>query len=417
MSADVFLIDAKMFYSDCNMSIHDIEAASNTISESSESLSEYFRGLNEIKYLYDYLQIHRQSRTSVLTWTEGRWFFIYWDRKRKFRIAYRDFTHYVISSHAIIEYLTSQLLQLNVKPENHEDVFNDIMGDIGQYRREKRLKQIGALESGELEDNLNRIRGLRNDLAHNMSAQFDIGRRGHPVDIIERIWRTISALCEEVYQHDLQEITEYLEECYREPPNLDIEELPTAKLVDEYQYEVEEGHNVDRFEVEFERRGFDPNLAPDYNTIEHIENLDHMWMGGGVGATGFGLVEILDVSVPDNAMRGEYKDFSMKFRLVDEPGIFVIADDGWNPQLEDLEYYTVLIIDDKVRDVYPATSSGRAEKQRLDTGTIEETNFSVSLDEEGTFNVDFGVYVYSEEDSIEWIQESGPSREISVHGP
>ena len=297
------------------MAIQDIEAASNTIDESCGSLAEYFQGLNEIKYLHDFSQVHRRSKDSVLTWTEGRWFFLYWERKRKFRIAYRDFTHYVISSHAVIEYLTSKLLQLEIKPGDNDDAFNEIINDIGQYRREQRLKQVGVLDSGELEDNLNRIRGLRNDLAHNMRAQFDIDRRDHPADIIERIWTTISALCEKVYDHDLEEITVYLEECFREPPLLDMEDLPTAKLVGEYQHEKEEGHRLEEYEEEFERRGFDPELAPDYNSIEHIEDLDHMWMGGGIGSTGIGLIEILDTSVPEKAMKAEYKEFSYVFTL------------------------------------------------------------------------------------------------------
>lgn len=399
------------------MAIQDIEAARETLDEASGSLEAYFRGLNEIKYLYDFLQVHRQTKTSVLTWTEGRWFFLYWDRKRKFRIAYQNFTHYVISSHAIIEYLTSQLLQLKVNPSEHQVLFDDIVGDLGQYRREQRLKQIGLLDSGDLENNLNTIRGLRNDLAHNMRAQFDIERRGHPADMIERIWSTISTLCEEVYRNELEEIAVYLEECYREPPILDIEDLPTAKLVDEYQYEKEEGHRLERYEEEFERRDFDPDTAPEYNTIEHIEDLDHMWMGGGDGLGGFGLVEILDHSIPDAAKKGERREFSLTFQLVEEPKLFVMPDDGWYPQLNDLEYYTLLMIGDEVRDVSPATSSGKAEKRELETGVEEDVEFLAALRKEGTFEVKFGLYVHSEDDSIEWIQDPAVSEEIIVHGP
>jgi len=165
------------------------------------------------------------------------------------------------------------------------------------------------------------------------------------------------------------------------------------------------------------KRGLDPDLAPEYNSIEHIEELDHMWMGGGIGSEGFGLVNIHDITVPDNAKMGESKDFSMKFEIVDEPQIFTIPNDGWNPKLEDLVYYTVLIVDGKVCDVSPNTPSGRAEPGGLDTNTIEEVNFTTTLRQEGTFEVEFGVYIISEIDSIEWIHESGSPFEITVYGP
>lgn len=399
------------------MPIQDIKAAKNTLNEESETLEDYFQGLNEVKYLYDFLLLYRQSKKAVLTWTEGRWFFSYIERQNKFRTAYRDFTHFTIYSHTIIEYLSSQIIQLNIDPDKNEDVLEEIVSDLGQYSREVRLKQLGVLESGDLENNLNRIRGLRNDFAHNMRAQFEIDRRGHPADKIEKVWETISDLCELAYDTNIEEITTYLERCYVESPSSSIKDLPTAKLVDNYQYNKEENQNLDRFEEEFERRGFNPERAPDYDTIEHVESLDHLWIGGGSGTAGFSLVQVLEYNIPNFVIKDEKADFSITFQFRENPKIFEIPYEEETPSLDDLEYYAILLIDDELYDVFPATVSGRAEWREVETEVNEEANFSTRIHKEGTYSVKFGIYVKSEENPIEWIQDPAASGEIYVQGP
>jgi len=126
------------------MSSKEVVAARKAIEEKSSSLEEYFRGIDEVRYIYDFSLLHRRSKQSVLTWTEGRWFFKYHNRKSKFRNAYRDFTHYIIFSHATIEYLSAKLIQESIGAKENKEVFEKIIDDLGQYEREKRLKQMGG---------------------------------------------------------------------------------------------------------------------------------------------------------------------------------------------------------------------------------------------------------------------------------
>ena len=398
------------------MPTQEIEAARKCLDEETENLEEYFEGFEEIRYIYDFLQLHRSAKKSILTWTEGRWFFSYTERKKRFREAYRDFSHFVMFSHAVIEYLTSKVIEKEISPNGDEELLEEIVGDLTQFRRERKLKNQDYIESGEVEDYLNRIRGLRNDFAHNMRAQFNIEKRGHPADQVENIWTVISYLSKLVYDDDLENVTSYLEDCFMEPPKLSTENLPTAKLVDEYQHAKEENQPLEKYESEFQRRGFNPEKAPAYNSFEHVENLDRFWFGYGDGSEGWGIIRISDISMPNSIARDDWLDVSFSIDVVNNPDFFK-APGSWMPELEDLEYYAVLLLDDEVRDVYPSATSGKSLLGSLKKDSKEDVNFSVKLGKAGKYDVECGIYVKSEKDSIEWIQTVAPDDDLNVYGP
>ena len=387
--------------------------------EKSDNLEEYFAGLDELLYLLDYGVLHTQTKRAILSWTEARMFYLYQERLQKFRDAYRNFSHFIITSNAVIEYLSVRLLTRHFSPTRDEFKFRGMIEDLSQHQRQTLMRETDII-SGKWIDRLNRIRGQRNDFAHDMNIQLNLAEQENPACQVSRSWNTVSYLCSQLYGHQLDDIVDYLHRCFIAPHG-DFEQYTTAQLVDTYQFRKNEGDSVEDLEEIFERRGFNPEHSPDFGTIERVEYWNHLWVSGGLDNNeddqGMGLIELIDYSIPDGAVVNEATEYGLTFKLNHHPKIMTIGREEQKPALKDVMYYAILFVDKEVVDIQPSNKSGAANPRHATIGGEEAVSFEHKFLNDGIMKIDIGIHFQSEKDEFEWITNPATSDTTKVVGP
>ncbi|MFB6188172.1 MAG: hypothetical protein ABEI86_15090 [Halobacteriaceae archaeon] len=84
-----------------------------------------------------------------------------------------DLFLFVIEAHGAIEELTTRAICQHIINDSYsDDAFEYVYSDMSEYHREKLLSKCGILED-TLPNDLDRFRGLRNQIAHNRGRNLN----------------------------------------------------------------------------------------------------------------------------------------------------------------------------------------------------------------------------------------------------
>lgn len=387
---------------------HDrIQAANQFLDESSPTLSRYFTGLEELEFLLDYDELYRDTRTAVQTWDTADNFSA--TEIKKGRNARRLFSQCVIVSSTVVEYLSSVLLFQQFKPRDNPETLSKLIEDENQHSREQLLSDIGILQ-GALKDRVNRIRGTRNDFAHNVRRPLDLQRWDHPLNYLSAVWEVISFLTEEVYGKPLDTIAEQVRQGFTNGRSTEIDDWTTAQIVDRYvmitqdlfrskqrgewnQDEISEHQENLLFEAGaleqvLEDRGFDPNEALEMGRPQRFQLEKNVTQCQGIG----GPLHVVDTSIPEETIQFQPTEFQATFAIGDRVKERV----GWFDS-DTIKWYSILFVDDLVVAVYPTDVDGIVSPKTATINDELEVSFEYTFNDWSDHTVSIGTQVETDD--------------------
>lgn len=408
------------------MSQENIRAARSVLQGDTKDLYEYSTGIQELQNLVDYGELHNEAVTAVRTWRDG-WAFFSPDRDTEHEQARRAFTHYIISANLLVEYLSVHLLARAFNPAAHEDALPGPLKNMAQHDREDLLVQFEVINDNMC-DLLSDLRHKRNAVGHQPEESRNLAVQERPIEQLTKAHEGVSILIEELYGGAIEEIGEVVQRCFNPPTNPNITEWTTGQLVLYYcraEYglvrkysplDLDEGDDrLDRFhddietrleeldmlEDELRRRGYNPDTALDSKVLpsEPSKDITKEQPGGG------SLVDIENTKIPHEGFVDNIIEFAITVSLTPDPTSPYI-----DVSAEEVEWYGLLMIDERVRDTSPTDENGEREPVNTpieDDITIE---FDYCFQRSGTYEVLLAVHIETEEQVI-----TAQTEEQSVH--
>lgn len=394
------------------MGQEDIRAARAVLQKDTKDLYEYSRGIGELQNLVDYAELHDEAVTAVRTWSDG-WAFFAPDREAEHEQARRAFTYYIISANLLVEYLSVHLLARAFRPAAHEDALPGPLKNMAQHEREDLLVQFEVI-TDDTRNLLSDLRQKRNDVGHYLEESRDLAVQERPIEQLTKANEGVSILIKELYGSAIKEIVGIVRRCFDSSSIPDITEWTTGQVVLYYrrvEYDLarkygpldlnEDDHRLKRFhddietrleelnmlENELRRRGYNPDTALDAEVLpsEPTKNVTKEQPGGGL------LAHIKDTEIPDEGSVNSTLEFAITVSLDPDPASQYIDVDA-----EEIEWYGLLIIDERVGDTSPTDENGEREPVITPIEDDIHIEFDHRFQQSGTYEVVFAVHVETE---------------------
>jgi len=374
------------------MGHEDVKAANAFINEETSNLTKYFDGLEAIQYLQSYERIFEECRENTLTWVDARQAFQVNQRQDLYWKTHQSFSHFVLLSHAIVEYLSTELLLQKFNPNSGRDELKAALGGLSQYNRQQMMLQMDVI-SGNLNSDMDDVRGLRNDFAHEFESHFDINYSSHPVVVLKKVKLVTEKLVGKLYDASYGDITQKLHRFFSPKFSGTFSSTSAAELISDYQFEMRESSLLynQGLARELYDRDIDPNEAPD---VEQFEVLPTVGESGltSAGTQGMSIVQLHSSPyIPDHTrieenvpirFDFEFSSSSMMYNMLLTPNQF--------------EWYSYLMVDDRVVDVYPSTSKGIPDSRIDSLDEIIQIEYNYKFRKVGDYSITIGMQMFNE---------------------
>lgn len=392
------------------MELKQIDAATHLLNEDATTLSQYFDGLDELEFLLNYDELYQDTRIAVQTWDTANNFSA--TAIEKGRDARRLITQCVIVSSTIIEYLSSiSLFQRFVLEETRhapaefiQDGIAEFIEEENQYARENLLDKSGVT-TGRIEDKMNRIRGTRNKVAHNLQEPLSLKNHDHPFHYLSDVREVISFLVENVYGKPLDEAVKTVHDSFVNGRSTNIADWTTAQVVDRYVMithdlvrRQERGEwdwddesipeskqdllaEAEALEEVLVERGFNPEEALNLGRPQRFDLEKNVTQVQGER----GPLHIVEAFIPEETVQFQSTEFNATFAFSDTVNEQVNWFDADN-----VEWYAILFVDDSVVAVDPADEMGVVSPTSASIEEQLEVSFEHTFDDWDDHTVSIG---------------------------
>lgn len=386
-----------MFYYDQHSSalgeyyivIMPVQHAISVLNEDADDTEEFISGFSDLEYLYNYDEMYSDTLRLARTWKHGKPIHqyrqdtklsqLYWD-------VHRTFTQFTISTHTAIEFLTTNLLASSMEPDEKELAIESVE-QLNQHRREQILTKEDII-SGKISERLSQFRGKRNTFAHEWGTQFELGEHTEPIEHVQEGRELVEILVEQVYNNSLSEIISFIEGCYGEPESENIRDWTTFQVMRRYIQEyswfyqidgnipgTKDERNIKNLEIVLQDRGFKPERVRERGlyTQRGVSRKGHVPASQRV-------VTRYEEEIPQTVTQNQEEIFEIEFDVRDK--IQLPADD----RIQQLELYSILLMDDLVVDKAP-----EKESRTVETGETVRMSMSHQFETFGEVEAKIGV--------------------------
>lgn len=388
----------------------EIDAARTAIRDDTTNLDVYFEGLSNISYLRSYERLYDEARRDILTWNDARMAFLFDERQRLYWSSHRSYSHFILLTHSVIEYLSSRLLVEYVDPSNGYSEFLSAIEGLTQRERQEMMFELGMI-SGKMNNLMNNVRGRRNDFAHEVKPHFELNYRHHPLLILNEAKEVVIQLVELLYHEPYSNIIEILNDVFSETFPEDYSEVPTGELISIYQFEMENGGIYDqKLPRELHNRGIDPEEAPEFEQFENINYLDDLGFAPA-DSNEHSLVQLkAEPYLQDNVFVHETIKIEYKFEFSSGSLVYRMH----SPKDDQFQWYTFYMVNDRVREIYPTDSDGCPKPREDGTDKTIKVDFNYCPNENGEKEIKIGLLLVH--DDFEYYVNVFRTT-VQVHGP
>jgi hypothetical protein len=371
----------------------EVKAVRAFLLDNTDDLSKYFDGLAYIRYLYSYEKLYERARRDILTWTNAREYFLFNDRRELFWESHRSFSHFILLSHAVVEYLSTRILLEHFDPKQDREEMLSVFEGIGQFNRQDMMHELGII-SGNLNNEMNKVRGVRNDFAHEVSPHFELGYDEHPLLILNNVRNVTRELSHILYGEKYGQIIELFNKLYSDTFPDDYSATSTAELIEIYQFETEDGGGLYDQELarELYQRNVDPEAAPSFEEFVSIDYLDDVGTGWA-DSHEMGVAQLRAAPyVPDSVYIEEVVTIEAHIEFLNDSLFHKLP--GELPS--EFEWYCYLMIDNRVVAIEPTDSDGCPKTRTDKTGIRIPISFDYTFREDGEHEITIGLQILND---------------------
>ncbi|WP_266080605.1 hypothetical protein [Haladaptatus caseinilyticus] len=374
------------------MSHDEVEAAKAMIRDDATDLARYFEGFDHIRYLFSYEQLYEAARRDILTWHDARESFLFNKREELFWDSHRSYSHFVLLSHAVVEYLSVRILFRHFDPANGQEEMRSIMEGMRQFDRQKMMAELNII-TGSLNAEMNDVRGIRNDFAHEVSPHFELGYDDHPLKILDQVKQVTSRLVEILYEESYQNIVGFLGNIYSDTFPDDYSTVSTAELIDIYQFETHDGSLYSqRLPRELYKRGVDPEDAPSFEKFDSVDYLDEVGFGWS-DWRGDGFAQLrASPFVPTSVHIEKPVPIELEIEFISDSTL----KDVFGTLPSELKWYSYAMVDEKVVEVYPADGDGCPAPRKDSLDTKIPIKFDYTFKKDGNHEIKVGIQILND---------------------